>query len=101
MSTTAAADSSDSGAAIGRELLRRCIWAYDGRTASTPLSEAVLAEFKNDLEILVGALHAPAIRLERAAHDLYGLKPVGLPDFLRLVRELRTYWRADLLLPHV
>ncbi|EIM25004.1 BadF/BadG/BcrA/BcrD ATPase family protein [Microvirga lotononidis] len=42
-----------SGASIGRELLRRCIWAYDGRTASTPLSEAVLAEFKNDLEILV------------------------------------------------
>ncbi|MCD6070394.1 MAG: N-acetylglucosamine kinase [Microvirga sp.] len=42
-----------SGAAIGRELLRRCIWAYDGRAPSTPLSDAVLAEFKNDLEILV------------------------------------------------
>ena len=28
----------------------------------------------------VGALHAPAIRLERAAHDLFGLEPVGLPD---------------------
>ncbi len=28
----------------------------------------------------VGALHAPAIRLERAIHDLTGLTPVGLPD---------------------
>jgi Ni,Fe-hydrogenase III large subunit len=28
----------------------------------------------------VGALHRPAIRLERAIHDLYGLKPVGLSD---------------------
>jgi glucosamine kinase len=42
-----------SGAAIGRELLRRCIWAHDGRAPSTALSDVVLAEFKNDLEILV------------------------------------------------
>ena len=28
----------------------------------------------------VGARHAPAIRLERAARDLFGLDPVGLPD---------------------
>ncbi|WP_262272714.1 BadF/BadG/BcrA/BcrD ATPase family protein [Microvirga yunnanensis] len=42
-----------SGAAIGRELLRRCIWAHDGRAAPTPLSDAVLAEFDNDLEILI------------------------------------------------
>ncbi len=28
----------------------------------------------------VGKLHAPAIRLERAMRDLWGLKPVGLPD---------------------
>jgi Ni,Fe-hydrogenase III large subunit/Ni,Fe-hydrogenase III component G len=28
----------------------------------------------------VGALHAPAIRLERAMRDLWGLEPVGLPD---------------------
>src|SRR6266545_3357313 len=28
----------------------------------------------------VGALHPPAIRLERALRDLYGLEPVGLPD---------------------
>jgi hypothetical protein len=28
----------------------------------------------------VGALHPPAIRLERAIHDLYGLTPVGTLD---------------------
>jgi Ni,Fe-hydrogenase III large subunit len=28
----------------------------------------------------VGALHAPAIRLERALQDLYGLKPIGAVD---------------------
>jgi hypothetical protein len=28
----------------------------------------------------VGALHPPAIRLERALRDLYGLEPVGLPN---------------------
>ncbi len=28
----------------------------------------------------VGALHPPAIRLERAIRSLYGLEPVGLPD---------------------
>ncbi len=28
----------------------------------------------------VGALHAPAIRLERAARDLFGLDPIGLRD---------------------
>jgi len=28
----------------------------------------------------VGALHPPAIRLERTIHDLYGLEPVGAPD---------------------
>src|SRR5581483_9975826 len=28
----------------------------------------------------VGAIHAPAIRLERTIHDIYGLRPLGLPD---------------------
>jgi Ni,Fe-hydrogenase III large subunit len=28
----------------------------------------------------VGAIHTPAIRLERAAYDLFGLQPIGLPD---------------------
>jgi glucosamine kinase len=42
-----------SGAAMGRDLLRRCVWAHDGRIPSTPLSDALLAEFNNDLEVLV------------------------------------------------
>ena len=42
-----------SGAALGRELLRRCVWAHDGRIPSTPLSDALLTEFNNDLEVLV------------------------------------------------
>ncbi len=33
-----------SGAALGRELLRRTIWAQDGRIAATPLSNAVGAQ---------------------------------------------------------
>jgi Ni,Fe-hydrogenase III large subunit len=28
----------------------------------------------------IGAVHAPAIRLERAARDLFGVQPIGLPD---------------------
>src|SRR2546421_13033732 len=28
----------------------------------------------------VGALHPPAVRLERAIRSLFGLEPVGLPD---------------------
>lgn len=42
-----------SGAFIGHELLRRCVWAHDGRAPSTPLSDALLAEFGNDLETLI------------------------------------------------
>jgi glucosamine kinase len=42
-----------SGAAMGREFLRRCVWAHDGRIPSTPLSDALLSEFNNDLEALV------------------------------------------------
>jgi Ni,Fe-hydrogenase III large subunit len=52
---------------------------------------AVLAEGAREIAVItilcpndrfpsVGALHAPAIRPERAIHDLYGIVPVGLPD---------------------
>jgi Ni,Fe-hydrogenase III large subunit len=52
---------------------------------------AVLDESAADLAVLtiacrdgtfpsVGAMHPPAIRLERAIHDFYGLTPVGAPD---------------------
>ncbi len=50
---------------------------------------ALLDEGEGDIVVLtiegsdypsVGELHAPAIRLERALRDLWGLNPVGLPD---------------------
>jgi Ni,Fe-hydrogenase III large subunit len=52
---------------------------------------AVLDEATADIAVLtfecqdgtfpsVGALHPPAIRLERAIHDLFGLTPTGAPD---------------------
>jgi Ni,Fe-hydrogenase III large subunit len=52
---------------------------------------AVLEERPGDIAVVsiecpqarypsVGALHAPAIRLERALRDLHGIEPVGLPD---------------------
>jgi len=37
-------------------------------------------ECPNGIFPSVAALHPPAIRLERALRDLYGLEPVGLPD---------------------
>lgn len=42
-----------SGAAMGRELLRRTIWAYDGRAPMSSLADAVLKRFGNDPEAMV------------------------------------------------
>lgn len=42
-----------SGAAIGREVLRRAIWAYDGRAAATGLACAVLERFGGNPEAMV------------------------------------------------
>lgn len=42
-----------SGASIGREVLRRSIWAHDGRGPATPLSLAVMAEFGSEPEVLI------------------------------------------------
>jgi Ni,Fe-hydrogenase III large subunit len=59
------------------------LWGEPGRVH--------MAVLDNDIVVLsldcpdgsypsVGALHPPAIRLERAARDLFGLDPMGLPD---------------------
>jgi len=40
----------------------------------------VSLECPNETFPSVGALHAPAIRLERAVHSLCGLRPIGAPD---------------------
>jgi Ni,Fe-hydrogenase III large subunit len=39
----------------------------------------------------VGRLHPPALRLERAAHDLYGLEPEGLADARPWLRHGGAY----------
>ncbi|MCB5174279.1 BadF/BadG/BcrA/BcrD ATPase family protein [Microvirga lenta] len=73
-----------SGAAIGREILRRTIWAYDGRIPATPLSRTVLAEFNDDPEILVDwvgkarpsdyARYAPLVLEHAQRRDPIGLE---------------------------
>ena len=40
----------------------------------------VTIESKDGTFPSVGAVHPPAIRLERTIRDLYGLEPMGLPD---------------------
>jgi glucosamine kinase len=73
-----------SGAAIGREVLRRSIRAYDGRIPTTPLSDAVLADFDNNPEILVDwvgkarpgdyARYAPLVLEHARQRDPLGLE---------------------------
>jgi glucosamine kinase len=42
-----------SGHWIGREAIRRALWAYDGRAPATPLAEAVLARFDKSAESVI------------------------------------------------
>lgn len=42
-----------SGAAIGREAIRRMLWAFDGRAVHTPLSDELLGRFGGDAEQVV------------------------------------------------
>jgi glucosamine kinase len=43
-----------SGAWVGSEVLRRVLWAHDGRIAWTPLLRAVFADFSDDPHAIVG-----------------------------------------------
>jgi Ni,Fe-hydrogenase III large subunit len=65
------------------------MWGEAGDISAVHM--ALIEQDTNDLAVLslqcpelefpsVGASHAPAIRLERALHSLYGLRPVGIPD---------------------
>jgi len=62
------------------------LWGEPGRVHMVVLDEASPAIALHSLDCpdnsfpSVGALHPPAIRLERAARDLFGLQPLGLPD---------------------
>jgi Ni,Fe-hydrogenase III large subunit len=65
------------------------LWGDAGSVAMVHM--AIIAEDAGDIAVVslacpdgtypsVGALHPPAIRLERAIHSLYGLDPIGAPD---------------------
>ena len=62
------------------------LWGDDAAVhmaVSPPASDTVTIvsiECPNGTFPSVGAVHPPAIRLERAIHSLYGLVPVGAPD---------------------
>jgi Ni,Fe-hydrogenase III large subunit/Ni,Fe-hydrogenase III component G len=65
------------------------LWGEAG--AGYAVHMALIGEDSRDIAVLslgcpglefpsVGRRHAPAIRLERALHSLYGLRPIGIPD---------------------
>jgi Ni,Fe-hydrogenase III large subunit len=59
------------------------LWGEPGRVHMAVLDTDVVVlslDCPDNRYPSVGARHAPAIRLERAAHDLFGLQPVGLSD---------------------
>ena len=62
------------------------LWADDGRmclalSAPSPGIRAIVSiETEGGRYPSVSARHLPALRLERAARDLYGVQPIGLPD---------------------
>jgi Ni,Fe-hydrogenase III large subunit len=59
------------------------LWGEPGRIHMAVFDNAVVVlslDCADGSYPSVGAQHPPAIRLERAARDLYGLHPVGLPD---------------------
>src|SRR5208282_4319437 len=71
---------------------RATLFGLWGDTGAVPMVQmAIIEESTGEIAVIslacpagtfpsVGALHPPAIRLERAIHSLYGLKPVGSPD---------------------
>ncbi len=79
---------------VAREIAagRATLFGLWGDTGGVPtVHMAIIAETTGEIAVIslacparkfpsVGALHPPAIRLERAIHSLYGLTPVGAPD---------------------
>ncbi len=71
---------------------RASLFGLWGDTGAAPMvNMAIIEESSGDIAVAslacpmrkfpsVGALHPPAIRLERAIHSLCGLEPVGAPD---------------------
>lgn len=69
----------------------------------------VLSEIKADLELseipvvvmTASKDHEDVLKTEQLAVEGYVTKPVDLDKFLGLVRDLRRFWHADLILPAV
>jgi CheY-like chemotaxis protein len=67
----------------------------------------VLAEIKADLELQVipvvilsaSKAHEDLLRSELLRVEGYMVKPVDLEKFIQLVRQLKDYWHADVILP--
>ncbi|HEY1935380.1 MAG TPA: NADH-quinone oxidoreductase subunit C [Acetobacteraceae bacterium] len=70
----------------GGELTLLSVWGETGRVHMAVLQPdepkviVLSLECADNRYPSVGAVHAPAIRLERALRDLFGLQPIGLPD---------------------
>lgn len=85
---------------IGREAVRRTLWACDGRAVATPLTKAVLARLGGNVDAMVGiAAQADAARLGEIAplvfdhadrRDALGLKIVSeaAADAARMITRL-------------
>ena len=66
-------------AAGGADLLG--LWGEPGRAHLVALDAGALVHLTRQAPYpAVSACHLPALRLERAARDLYGIDPIGLPD---------------------
>ena len=57
--------------------MHMALWQADDAAAGKAI---VSLEARHGVYPSVGAHHAPAMRLERAMRDLYGINPLGLPD---------------------
>jgi Ni,Fe-hydrogenase III large subunit len=77
------------GAFAAGDAMLLSLWGDAGASCSVHM--AALEQGTNEIVVVslecpdetfpsVGAVHPPAIRLERAIHSLYGLQPLGAPD---------------------
>ena len=77
-----------SGQMLGREAIRRTLWAYDGRAPMTPLARAMLARFGDDAEkILAFATDARPADYGRLAQMVFEHAAEREPLALALVTE--------------
>lgn len=76
-----------SGNWIGHEALRRALWAYDGRAATTPLAEAMLARFGNSEGIISFATTARPADYAALAPEVFEHAAARDPMALAIITE--------------